>query len=191
MTSVDQAVGQPPAGNAGELRESAAGWQKIQFTVLGFIGLCGVLKGIGTSTGPRSLQIVAGILIVVALIVACCAIFLVGRVAWPVRSAGNGPRAGRAAPGDGAPLQAARGLRAGLALTVVALILASLAATSSWWPTKASGGATAIVSTSTGLTYCGTWVGDGNGQLVLQLPRQLVSIPLAQVTAVDLASSCG
>ena len=136
MTNVDQAVGQPPAGNTDELRESAAGWQKIQFTVLGFIGLCGVLKGIGTATGPRSLQIVAAVLIVAALLLACCAIFLVGRVAWPVRSAGMGPRAG---PGGAAPRQAARSLRTGLALTVVTLILASLAATSSWWPAKASG----------------------------------------------------
>jgi hypothetical protein len=184
MTSVEQAVGQPPAGNADNLRESAAGWQKIQFTVLGFIGLCGVLKGIGTATGPRSLEVVAAVLIVVALIVACVAIFLVGRVAWPVRSAGAGP-------GGGAQFGAARSLRTGLALTVVALILASLAATSSWWPAKAAGDAPAIVRTSTGLTYCGTWVGDGNGVLILQLARQLVSIPLAQVTTVDLTSSCG
>jgi hypothetical protein len=120
----------------------------------------------------------------VALLVACWAIFLVGRVAWPVRSAGT-------APGGSAQSGAARSLRAGLALTVVALILASLAATSSWWPAKARGGAAAVVTTSTGLTYCGTWVGDGNGALILQLARQLVSIPLAQVSTVDLTASCG
>ena len=79
MPGVADAISQPPAGRTNELRASAIGWQKIQFAVLGFIGLCGVLKGVGTSSDPRWLQIVAAILIVLALIVACYATFLVGR----------------------------------------------------------------------------------------------------------------
>jgi hypothetical protein len=91
MTEVNHAASQQPAGKITQIRASAVAWQKIQFAVLGFIGLCGVLKGTGTSGGPRSLQIVAAILIVLALIVAGYATFLVGRAAWPLYSADRAP----------------------------------------------------------------------------------------------------
>ena len=55
--------------------------------------------------------------------------------------------------------RAVRSLRTGLGLTLVALILASAAATSSWWPAKETGAAQVSVSTTTGFTYCGTWRG--------------------------------
>ena len=63
MTDVNNAASQQPAGEITQIRESAVAWQKIQFAVLGFIGLCGVLKGTGTSGGPRNLQIAPHILL--------------------------------------------------------------------------------------------------------------------------------
>lgn len=190
MTGVADAIGQPPAGKANELRESAIGWQKIQFTVLGFIGLCGALKGIGMSGGPRSLQIAAAILILLALVVACYATFLVGRVAWPLYSADKPPPADSAVTGSDELHRTGRSLRIGLGLTLVALILTSTAATSSWWPAKEVGAAPVSVSTTSGLTYCGTWAGGGNGFLLLQFSGQLHPIPLSEIVTVNLTSSC-
>jgi hypothetical protein len=190
MTDVADAISQPSAGRTNELRASAVGWQKIQFTVLGFIGLCGVLKGIGVPGGPRWLQIVAAILILLALIVACYATFLVGRVAWPLHSTDKLPPADSAEMGSDELRRAARSLRTGLGLTLVALILAATAATSSWWPAKETGTALVSVGTTTGFTYCGTWAGSGNGFLLLQFAGQTHGIPISQIGTVSLTSSC-
>jgi hypothetical protein len=191
MTDVNNAASQQPAGEITQIRASAVAWQKIQFAVLGFIGLCGVLKGTGTSGGPRNLQIAAAVLIVLALIAAGYATFLVGRAAWPLYSADRPPPADPSMSGNDEVKRASRSLRSGLGLTFVALILASLAATSSWWPVKGSSAALVSVSTTNGVTLCGTWAGDSNGSLVLQFSGQLDQIPLSQITMVDPTSSCG
>jgi hypothetical protein len=190
MTGVTEPISQPPAGRTNELRASATGWQKIQFTVLGFIGLCGVLKGIGTPGGPRWLQITAAILILLALIVACYAVFLVGRVAWPLYSADALPAADSAEMGSDELHRAVRSLRTGLIMTLVALILASAAATSSWWPAKETGAALVGVSTTSGFAYCRTWGGSGNGFLRLQFAGPTHGIPISQIGTVNLTSSC-
>ena len=60
-------AGEPaaPPDRLAELRGSAKGWHGIQLAALGFIGLCGVIQT-GDSTDPRSLQVLAGILVLVA-----------------------------------------------------------------------------------------------------------------------------
>jgi hypothetical protein len=95
--------------------------------VLGFIGICGVLRTTSAST-PRAVQVLAGILAVAALVVACLAILTVGRVAYPVNAAID--------HGDGVPevARAQRQLRMGIELTVLAVILIVIAALSGWWP---------------------------------------------------------
>jgi hypothetical protein len=192
MTEADHAASQQPAGKITQIRASAVAWQKIQFAVLGFIGLCGVLKGTGTSGGPHNLQMVAAILIVLALIVASYATFLVGRAAWPLYSADGPPPADPSMSVNDEIKRTSRSLRVGLGLTFVALILASLAATSSWWPAKGVSSAALIsVSTTSGATLCGTWAGDSNGSLVLQFSGQQDQIPLSQITMVNPTSSCG
>jgi len=192
MTDVNHAASKQPGGTITQIRASAVAWQKIQFAVLGFIGLCGVLKGTGTSGGPRSLQLVAAILIVLALMAASYATFLVGRVAWPLYSADRPAPADPSTSGNDEIKRASRSLRGGLGLTLVALILASLAATSSWWPAKGAGSAALVsVSTTSGVTLSGTWAGDSNGSLVLQFSGQMDQIPLSQITMVDPTSSCG
>ena len=194
MTDVDRAASDQPAPRLRELRASAKGWHTIQFALLGFIGLCGVLKGTGTSSGPRWLQTSAGVLILLALIVACYATFLVGRAAWPLYSATRKWPAAAPENGECELQRTGHSLRVGLALTFVALILAAVAATSSWWPEKgASSGALVSVGTTVGVTYCGTLGNEGNGVLVLQPSGQshAVSLPLSDVTTVTPTSTCG
>ena len=94
--------------------------------VLGFIGICGVLRTTG-SPAPRAVQWLAAALAVAALAAASLAIFTVGRVAYPVDDAADGASA---LPSAG---QAAARLRAGIRLTIVAVILAVIAALSGWW----------------------------------------------------------
>ena len=119
-----------PADRLAELSASARGWHTIQMAVLGFIGICGVLRT--TDSAPRAVQWLAAALAVAALAAASLAIFSVGRVAYPVNDAAEGASA---RPSAG---QAAARLRAGIRLTIVAVILAVIAALSGWWPAKAS-----------------------------------------------------
>jgi phosphatidylserine/phosphatidylglycerophosphate/cardiolipin synthase-like enzyme len=99
------------------LSGSARGWHTIQMAVLGFIGICGILRT-ASSPAPRAVQWLAAALAVAALAAACAAIFTVGRVAYPVSDDTDGASA---VPG------AAARLRAGIRLTIVALILAVIA----------------------------------------------------------------
>src|ERR1700757_2947897 len=96
-----------PAGRLEKLSASARGWHTIQIAVLGFIGICGILRTT-SSPAPRAVQLLAAVLAVVALAVACVAIFTVGRVAYPVGDILDGDRA---AAGGSARL------RAGIRLT--------------------------------------------------------------------------
>jgi protein-S-isoprenylcysteine O-methyltransferase Ste14 len=153
MTDVDQPVSQQPPSSLDELRASAKGWQTMQFALLGFIGLCGVLKSTATASEPHWLQVTAIVLILLALILACYATFLVGRAAWPVNSA---RLSAAARAGSRIELRRTdRGLRAGIGLTFVALVLAALAATTSWWPHKglSAQGREAMLGTLLGLVW--------------------------------------
>jgi len=107
--------------------ESAQGWHTIQLAVMGFIGICGVLRGSSISA-PRVVQVFAAILAVAALAVACVAVFTVGRVAYPVNAAISSSDGGHEVA------RARRQLQTGIRLTVLALILIVIAALSGWWP---------------------------------------------------------
>lgn len=107
------AARQAAAPGLAELSASARGWHTIQMAVLGFIGICGVLRTAG-SPALRAVEWLAAALAVGALAVACLAIFTVGRVAYPVTAATGDASA---VPGIG---HAAARLRAGIRLTIVA-----------------------------------------------------------------------
>ena len=112
-----------------QLSSSAKGWHTIQVAVLGFIGICGVLRTTSTST-PRAVQVAAAILAVSSLAIACVAIFTVGRVAYPLNASSDaGQRPKEVA-------EARQMLQRGIQLTVLALILIVIAALSGWWPKK-------------------------------------------------------
>ena len=78
-----------PADRLEKLATSARGWHTIQMAVLGFIGICGVLRT-ASSPAPRAVQWLAAALAVAALAAACVAIFTVGRVAYPVGDVTDG-----------------------------------------------------------------------------------------------------
>src|ERR1051326_4942231 len=111
-----------PVDGQDKLASSARGWHTIQVAVLGFIGICGVLRTT-SSPAPRAVQWLAAALAIAALAAACAAIFTVGRVAYPV---------GDAAGDSSAVAVAAARLRAGIRLTIVALILSVVATLSGW-----------------------------------------------------------
>lgn len=168
------------------VRTSARGWLTLQLAALGFVGVCGALKAGGGSgsPAPRGVEAVAGVLVLLALLLAVLAVYLVGRTAWP-HAAG---------PDD--PVRAARRLRIGLVLTFATVLLTAAAATSSWWPAPdaATGPAAPAaveveVGTSSG-SLCGE-LGRGGGALTLIVRGSPVDVPLSSVTSVTPVAGCG
>src|ERR1700729_3278196 len=130
-----------------ELTASARGWHTIQMAVLGFTGLCGVLRTAG-SPAPRAVQVLAAALAVIAVAAAFLAIFLVGQIAYPVTAGTSGPGAGQ----DLA--RASARLRTGIRMTVAALLIAAIAGLSGWWPALTAASAGERIST-TSQAWCG------------------------------------
>jgi hypothetical protein len=171
-----------PADGLEKLSASARGWHTIQMAVLGFIGICGVLRTTD-SPAPRAVQWLAAALAVAALAAASLAVFTVGRVAYPVSGATEGagglPSAGPAA---------AR-LRAGIRLTIVALILAVIAALSGWWPTSASAAAVAVTGAN-GQAWCGPLVTGPAGAISVRTGNGVISVPAQAVAQVRPVAQC-
>jgi hypothetical protein len=164
-----------------ELSASARGWHTIQMAVLGFIGICGVLRT-ADSSAPRAVQWLAAALAVAALAAASLAIFTVGRVAYPVNDADGA----NALPPAG---QAAARLRAGIRLTIVAVILAVIAALSGWWPAPASTAAVAVTATS-GQAWCGPLVNGPAGAISVRTGNGVVTVPAQAVAQVHPVAQC-
>jgi hypothetical protein len=168
-----------PADRLEKLSSSARGWHTIQVAVLGFIGICGVLRT-ASSPAPRAVQWLAAALAVAALAAACVAIFTVGRVAYPVGDAADGASA---VPG------AAARLRAGIRLTIVALILAVIATLSGWWPAASTTAAVAVTATS-GQAWCGPLVSGPAGAISVRTANGVVSVPAQAVAQVRPVAQC-
>uniref|UniRef100_UPI001C30A4A6 hypothetical protein n=1 Tax=Streptomyces sp. TRM64462 TaxID=2741726 RepID=UPI001C30A4A6 len=159
------------------LQASARGWHTIQLAVLGFVGLCGVLKS-GESAAPRGLEAAAGVLLLVALAVACCATYLVGRAAWPPT--------GREVD----VVRDGRRLRRGLWLTFAAVVLVAVATASEWWPAEdADRGGLVRVTTSAG-TACGTLEAGGEGVVRLRVEGRSFHVPMHRVAELAPAARC-
>ena len=171
-----------PADRREELSASARGWHTIQMAVLGFIGICGVLRTTG-SPAPRAVQWLAAALAVAALAAASLAIFTVGRVAYPVHDAADGASA---LPSAG---QAAARLRAGIRLTIVAVILAVIAALSGWWPALASTAAVAVTATS-GQAWCGPLVNGPAGAVSVRTGSGVITVPDQAIAQVRPVAAC-
>jgi hypothetical protein len=172
-----------PGDALGRLSGSARGWHTIQMAVLGFIGICGVLRTASSSV-PAGVQWLAGLLAVVALVLAGTGIYLVGRVAYPIEAAdGN----------VAATARAARRLRSGIRLTVLALILIVIAALSGWWPKTAGAGTGAgavTVSDRSGRTWCGQLVAGSQGVVTLDTSGGAVAVPLQSTVDIQPVGSC-
>jgi hypothetical protein len=174
---------QPAVERQEELSASARGWHTIQMAVLGFIGICGVLRTTGSSPAPRAVEWLAAALAVAALVAACLAVFTVGRVAYPVSTA-----TGDAGTSPDAAGAAAR-LRAGIRLTIVALILAVLAGLSGWWPSAAAATATAITGT-TGQAWCGQLVDGPTGAISVRTANGVIAVPAQAIAQVRPVAAC-
>ena len=159
--------------------------------VLGFIGICGVLRTTG-SPAPRAVQWLAAALAVAALAAASVAVFTVGRVAYPVDDAADGasarPAAGQAAARPAAGQAAAR-LRAGIRLTIVAVILAVIAALSGWWPALASTAAVAVTATS-GQAWCGPLVNGPAGAVSVRTGSGVITVPAQAIAQLGPVARC-
>ena len=155
--------------------------------VLGFIGICGVLRTTG-STAPRAVQWLAAALAVAALAAASLAIFTVGRVAYPVHDAVDGASA---LPSAG---QAAARLRAGIRLTIVAVILAVIAALSGWWPAHASTAVAAVaavaVTAASGQAWCGPLVDEPAGAVSVRTGTGVITVPAQAIAQVRSVAAC-
>ena len=114
-------------------------------------------------------------LAVTALAAASAAVFTVGRVAYPVSDAADGvsgvPSAGHAA---------AR-LRAGIRLTIVALILVVIAALSGWWPASTSTTAVAVTPPAA-RAWCGPLVTGPAAAISARTGNGIITV-LAQAIA--------
>lgn len=170
----------PPVDGQDKLASSARGWHTIQMAVLGFIGICGVLRTT-SSPAPRVVQWLAAALAIAALAAACAAVFTVGRVAYPV---------GDGAADAGAVAAAAGRLRAGIRLTVVALILAVIAALSGWWPAASSTTAAVAVTASNGQAWCGPVVSGPAGAISVRTTQGVVTVPTQVIARVRPVAQC-
>jgi hypothetical protein len=177
-----------PSSQLAELRVSARGWHGIQLAAIGFVGFCGVMQD-GRPDNPMWLQVCAGILVLVALVLACAGTFLVARVAWPLYGGRRTTATDMAAEVE----HEGRRLRTGLLLTFVALAVLALGTASGWWPQpKGEDGAGALVAVqaSNGERACGS-LGDASpGTLRVTVDGRPVVVSLRNVVAVDPVESC-
>ena len=176
----------PTPSRLAELRASARGWHGAQLAVIGFIGLCGVLQG-GRPDNPMWLQVLAGLLALTALVLACAATFLVGRVAWPLYG-------GRELSDDAAELaRGARRIKLGLVLTFAAVALLALGTASGWWPQDGGagdGGALVSVQARSGERLCGSLGEASPGNLSVSVDGRTVRVSLDNVATVSPVDGC-
>lgn len=173
-----------------ELRASAKGWHGVQLAVLGFIGLCGVLQGAGEQNGPRWLQVLSGVLVLVALVLACSATALVATAAWPVHELADDVAAGASI--ETMLHDTARRLRLGIVITFVAVVVLALAATASWWPEDTSsqaGGTDVEVTTGQGVV-CGQLQEGDPGTVAVSSDGQVVVVASGDVVRLRPVAAC-
>lgn len=179
---MDEASEQP--NRLAELRSSAQGWHGVQLAVLGFIGLCGVLKPAAESA-PGWLQALAGILVVAALAIACLATFLIARVAWPLYT---GSKAQADTPAELA--RAGHQLTHGLVLTFLAVGLVALASAVSWWPKPADSGGRVEVQTADGQSFCGRLAESRPGVVRIEMSDRPVVVAIQTLAVMRSVDHC-
>ena len=188
-------AGEPaaPPDRLAELRSSAKGWHGIQLAALGFIGLCGVIQT-GDTADPWALQVLSGILVLVAFGLACAGIYFVGRAAWPLY--GAQPQAAPAAANDDVAIAVtSRQLTRGLLMTFLSVAALALATATSWWPQEEAGGgggaSTVQVQTEDGRTACGELTESAQaGTVRVVTDGQPVTLALDAIASVAPVGGC-
>jgi hypothetical protein len=189
--------GRSARAGVAEMARSARGWHGVQLGVLALIGLCGVLTE-NDPDHPRWLQIGAGLAALLALGLACLAVFLVASVAWPFPTGTADVDDVGAAAAVGAKAAAEpRRLHTGVALTYAAMITMAIAASASWWPdadsaTDGEGGAgvTVEVTAHDGSTACGQLLGAPTGTIRLATASRAVELATSGLAAISPTDSC-
>jgi len=163
------------------MAESAKGWHNIQLAVMGFIGLCGVLRMGNTPNGPEWLGWWSAGMVILAFVSSLLSMWMVGSVAFPLYNFG-----GDAQMPDGAPQR----LRGGIRMTFVSILLMVLAGLTGWWP--AGGGDNKVqVSDANGTSACGAWVeGAPAGSIWLRTSDGVVTINIRAIAQMNKVSSC-
>ena len=178
-----------PHDRLAELRASAKGWHGIQLAALGFIGLCGVIQT-GESTNPWALQVISGVLVLVAFVLACAGIYLVGRAAWPLYR--GDPE--RDAGGEAGVATVSRQLTRGLLMTFLSIAALALATAASWWPQEnaGDGGPQEVqVRTNDNRSACGELAASVQpGTLRLVSDAQRIDVALSSVASVSPVDGC-
>jgi hypothetical protein len=178
------APAEPEAQRLAELRSSARGWHGIQLAVIGFVGLCGVLKGEGSGT-PDWVQALAGYLALAALVLACLATYQVGRAAWPLYNVRRS-----APPVAEELLRTSRRITSGLAMTFVAVALIALAGVSSWWPADDEAEGATVQLEAGGTSVCGTLAQAQPGAVAVVAGGRQVAVAIEQLTALRPGDGC-
>jgi hypothetical protein len=174
-----------------ELRASAQGWQRVQLAALGFIGLCGVIQT-GDATNPWGLQVMSGILVLVALVLACAGVYVVGRAAWPLYRGEPPVDAGEEATVAALSRQLARGLL----MTFLSIAVLALATAASWWPKEDGDGggddsADIQLQTNDGRTACGELAeSPTSGTLRVIADDEPVDVALQALASLSPVGSC-
>lgn len=166
-----------PAGSVEPIQASAREWHRLQLAALGFVGLCGVIKGDSGQGHPRWLQSASGLLVLVALVVAVAAVLMVATVAWPVSAERLSVDA------------AARRVRTGIGLTFVAVAVTALSTMSAWWPADPATERPVTVAT-TGGTACGPVLDSAAGWIELDIEGERTRVELDRVLSVTPVDGC-
>jgi hypothetical protein len=137
----------------------------------------------------------SGILVLVAFVLACAGIYLVGRAAWPLYR--GEPRGPAGEDDEAAIATASHQLTRGLLLTFLSIAALALATAASWWPEDDGGGgggggaAQIQLQTSDGRTACGT-LGEAPqpGTLRVVAGSQPVDVALSSLASVSPVGGC-
>jgi hypothetical protein len=162
------------------LIDSAKGWHNIQLAVMGFIGLCGVLRTGETPTGPEWLSWWSTGMSVAAFVTALISMWMVGGVAFPLYG------------GEQMPRNATGRLKGGIGMTFATIVLMALGALTSWWPAGADGeGGNVQVSDATGNSACGELMrGAPSGSMWLQTDEGRMTVAIKNVTEIRQVAAC-
>jgi len=168
----------------GRLASTAKGWHSMQMGVLGFIGLCGVLQS-GNSGIPGWLESLSGLLAGVSFVVACVAMVLVGRVAYPFY--------GAAMAGSPDPARVSRmggQLKVGIRTSFVAVVLIVVSALSGWWPSEGGDAGSVQVRDVAGRTWCGSLTDAPTGSVGVRTADGTFAIRTDAIAEISPVGSC-
>jgi hypothetical protein len=161
--------------------DSAKGWHNIQLAVMGFIGLCGVLRMGETPAGPEWLSLWSTAMSVLAFITGIISMWMVGGVAFPLYG------------GEQMPENATGRLKGGIGMTFATIVMMAFGALGGWWPASAgdSAGSNVQVSDTSGNSACGKLTqGAPSGSMWLQTDEGRMTVSLKNLSEIREVSTC-